>query len=238
MNRFSLYSSVSPWFILFCILIGAIYSYILYSKKNPVWNNRTNIFLASARFILVSILVYLLFAPVIRYFENSKEKPLVLIQIDNSESLAYSSDSLERIDWFKRIQSITNELLANGVETSIYTYKGNQDLDSVKFNYPVSDVNMLMQKPKQDISGRNVSASILISDGIYNAGMDPSITPSTSPVFTIGIGDTTEKKDIQLKSVLYNKISYKGNEFPLLAELAQTGFNNKEVTVQLKQRGN
>ena len=237
MNRFSLYSSVSPWFILLCLLIGAFYAYILYSKRKPLWSNRTNLFLGSLRFILVSLLVYLLFGPVIRYFENSSDKPLVLIHIDNSESLKYSSDSLKRRDWIRTIHTLTEDLGKEGIETAIYTFNGKQHSEKINFHYPITDLNILLQKPKQEVSGRNISASILVSDGIYNAGMDPSITPSSIPVFTIGIGDTSTKRDIQLKSALYNKISYKGNQFPILAEIAQTGFNNKAVTIQLKQKG-
>ncbi|HSY60346.1 MAG TPA: hypothetical protein VK796_00665, partial [Cytophaga sp.] len=237
MNGISLYASSSPWFILLCLAIGATYGYILYSKKQTLWSKRTNYILAALRVVLVGVLVYLLFGPVIRYFENSKEKPTVLVHIDNSSSLKLISDSTQRLQWITAAEKITAALKEDGIETSVYSFNGKDDLTKIAFNYPSSNLNLLIQEPKQEESGKNIAASILLSDGIYNVGMNPSITPSSAPIYTIGIGDTTDKKDVRLISAIHNKLAFKGNEFPILAELAQKGYSGTTATVQLKQKG-
>jgi hypothetical protein len=237
MNGISLYASSSPWFILLCLAIGATYGYILYSKKQTLWNKRTNYILAALRIVLVSILVYLLFGPVIRYFENSKEKPTVLVHIDNSSSLKLISDSTQRLQWIAAAEKITTALREEGIESSVYSFNGKDDLTKIAFNYPSSNLNLLIQEPKQEEGGKNIAASILLSDGIYNVGMNPGITPSSAPIYTIGIGDTTDKKDVRLISAIHNKLAFKGNEFPILAELAQKGYAGTTATVQLKQKG-
>jgi len=237
MNGISLYASSSPWFILLCLAIGATYAYILYSIKNPLWNKRTNYLLAALRFVLVSILVYLLFGPVIRYFENTKEQPTILLHVDNSSSLKLVSDSTERLKWISAINKISDELNKDGIETSIYSFNGKEDANKLQFNYPSSNLNNLLQEPKQEESGRNISASILLSDGIYNVGMNPSITPSSAPIFTLGVGDTSDQKDIRLIAAIHNKLAFKGNEFPIVAEIAHKGFVGKTATVQLKKAG-
>ena len=238
MNGISLYASSSPWFILLCIAIGATYGYILYSKKQTLWSKRTNYILAALRIVLVSILVYLLFGPVIRYFENSKEKPTIIVHIDNSSSLKLISDSTQRLQWIETVEKITSALQAEGIETTVHSFTGKEELNSIAFNYPSSNLNQLIQEPKQEESGKNIAASILLSDGIYNVGMNPSITPSAAPIYTIGIGDTTDKKDVRLVSAIHNKLAFKGNEFPILAELAQKGYAGTTATVHLKQKGN
>ena len=237
MNGISLYASSSPWFILLCLAIGVAYAYILYSVKNSLWNKRTNYLLAGLRFALVSILVYLLFGPVIRYFENSKEQPTILLHVDNSSSLKLVSDSTERLKWINAIDKITKELNKDGIETSLYSFNGKEDLNKLQFNYSSSNLNKLLQEPKQEESGRNISASILLSDGIYNVGMNPGITPSSAPIFTLGVSDTSDQKDIRLIAAIHNKLAFKGNEFPIVAEIAHTGFANKTATVQLKKAG-
>jgi len=237
MNGISLYASSSPWFILLCLAIGATYAYILYSIKNPLWNKRTNYLLAALRFVLVSILVYLLFGPVIRYFENTKEQPTILLHVDNSSSLKLVSDSTERLKWLSAINKITDELNKDGIETSIYSFNGKEVADKLQFNYTSSNLNKLLQEPKQEESGRNISASILLSDGIYNVGMNPGITPSSAPIFTLGVGDTSDQKDIRLIAAIHNKLAFKGNEFPIVAEIAHKGFTSKTATVQLKKAG-
>jgi len=237
MNGISLYASSSPWFILLCIAIGAAYAYILYSKVQTLWSKRTNYALAALRFVLATILVYLLFGPVIRYFENTKEKPNILIHVDNSSSVKLVSDSAQRQQWISALEKVNKELNNEGIETTVYSFKGKEDLDKIAFDFPSSNLNNLLQLPKQEESGRNISASILLSDGIYNVGMNPGITPSAAPIFTLGIGDTSDQKDIRLLSAIHNKLAFKGNEFPIIAEIAQKGFSNTTATIQLKQKG-
>ncbi len=183
------------------------------------------------------MLVYLLFGPVIRYFENTKEKPTVLIHIDNSSSLTLTSDSTQRLAWLTTIDKIKQALKEEGIETSVYSFSGKQTNEPITFTHPSSNLNTLLQEPKQEESGRNIAASILLSDGIYNLGMDPSITPSTAPVFTIGVGDTSDQKDVRLVTAIHNKLAFKGNDFPIVAEIAQKGFSNTTATVQLKHNG-
>ena len=154
MNGISLYASSSPWFILLCLAIGATYGYVLYSKKQTLLSKRTNYILAALRVVLVSILVYLLFGPVIRYFENSKEKPTVIVHIDNSSSLKLISDSTQRLEWIAAAKKITDALQAEGIETSVHTFNGKAELNTIAFNYPSSNLNLLLQEPKQEESGK------------------------------------------------------------------------------------
>lgn len=237
MNGISLYASSSPWFIFLCIAIGMIYGYILYSIPTTLWTKRTNYILATLRILLVSVLVYLLFGPVIRYFENNSEKPKIILHVDNSTSLKLISDSSQRQQWIATLDKITNALHSEGIETATYTFNGATTLDKLTFDHSSSNLHQLLIEPKQEESGKNIVASILLSDGIYNVGMDPSINPSSMPIYTIGIGDTIDKKDIRLLSAIHNKLAFKGNDFPILVELAQKGYNGFAATVQLKQKG-
>ncbi len=237
MNGFSLYASSSSWFILLCIAIGLSYGYLLYSKVQTLWSKQINYTLAALRVVLVTILVYLLFGPVIRYYENSKEKPTILIHVDNSASLKLISDSTQRLQWISTLEKISSELNAEGIDTRFHSFNGAEALNNITFNHLTSNLNSLLQEPKQEESGKNIVASILLSDGIYNLGMNPSIPPSATAIYTIGIGDTSDQKDVRLLSAIHNKLAFKGNEFPIIAEIAQKGFSNASATVQLKQKG-
>ena len=63
----------------------------------------------------------------------------------------------------------------------------------------------------------NVVANIIASDGIYNSGSNPlySNYPFNAPLYTLCLGDTITKKDLELTSVSYNEIAYLGNSFPI-----------------------
>jgi hypothetical protein len=87
MTRTELLTQSSPWFILLCLLVGAAYSYLLYSKE-PVWGPNINKSLAVLRFIIVSFLCFLILSPIVKQVKNFIEKPILVVAIDNSESLA------------------------------------------------------------------------------------------------------------------------------------------------------
>ena len=60
-------------------------------------------------------------------------------------------------------------------------------------------------------------ANVIASDGIYNSGSNPLYAnyPFNAPLYTICLGDTIAKKDLELTSVSYNEIAYLGNSFPI-----------------------
>jgi hypothetical protein len=78
---------------------------------------------------------------------------------------------------------------------------------------------------------------ILISDGIYNLGSSPIYSNFGFPVYSIGIGDTTEKEDIILKYLNHNKIVYQGNRFVIQAEIYNKGYRGNSLSVDIRNKG-
>ena len=85
--------------------------------------------------------------------------------------------------------------------------------------------------------GKAIAGVVLVSDGIYNSGLSPLYTAYSFPVYTIGIGDTAQRQDIAIKDLVYNKIAYQGNQFPIRAEILVKGFPNQNITVSLIKSG-
>ena len=81
--------SSPAWYVLICILIGALYSYVFY-RKEKLFNEVNKVVLytmAFLRFITVCILTFLLLEPLIEIENQIIEKPVLVIAHDNSESL-------------------------------------------------------------------------------------------------------------------------------------------------------
>ncbi|UII22868.1 hypothetical protein [Fulvivirga ligni] len=78
---------------------------------------------------------------------------------------------------------------------------------------------------------------MLISDGIYNQGISPTFSDYNFQIYTIGVGDTVPKSDISISTLQYNKISYQGNQFPLVVQIDQKNFDNREVNVSVERNG-
>ena len=239
MNRFKLITQLSPWFILLCLGIAFAYAFFLYRKKSP-WNVLINRVLFAFRFVLVFLLCFLLTGPLVKYFKNFIEKPAIVFAIDNSESLKFDNDSASLIQLKEGLSALAKEVEKGEAKTEVYAfdkvYKP-EDIKGLGFNYPTSNLSRLLDDIQSNYENKNLSAVVLVSDGIYNLGRDPLIGNYNFKIYTIGTGDTIPKKDINLKTVTYNKITYSGNQFPMLAEVYHKGFGGKTIPVYLKENG-
>ena len=65
-----------PWYhIVFCLLAGAAYAGILYYVGHRMFGKGVNALLAILRFVAVSIIAFLLLAPVSRQTVNERQQP-------------------------------------------------------------------------------------------------------------------------------------------------------------------
>lgn len=226
--------SAHPLWILACLVAGALYAYVLYSKKHK-WSTSANYALAGCRFILATAIFLLLLQPYIRHITSTEEAPLAILAVDNSKSIAYAMDDDNfTADYRAKINTLNKRLQHEGYETVIHTFDGPvNDIDDIDLTHELSDINSLLGNTKKSYEGRNVAGTILFSDGIYNRGISPERSKQPHPVLTVGVGDTTVKADIVLQHISANDLAYAGNKFPLVAEIQHTALHNKNTTVEL-----
>ncbi len=231
----------SPWLVIPCLVVGALYAMLLYIKskrfKNSIWGKRVNYTLSALRFFLVSLLCLLLVGPFIKQIKNTLEKPVVVFAIDNSASIAAIADSSALHQLKSSVREIGEEIQEKGYLLDYRSFESPEALDSIDFDFVSSDINGLLREIISDYEGRNLSSVVLFSDGIYNRGISPTYNPYRFTINTIGLGDTVPKQDINVKTLYYNKIAYQGNKFPLVAEIANTGFEGQTVEVTVNNQG-
>ncbi|WP_259015741.1 vWA domain-containing protein [Emticicia fluvialis] len=228
----------SPWFILLCLLAGGIYSFLLYQKKSN-FTTLQNRLLAVARGILVALLAFLLVNPLLRSNKTSIEKPTVVLAVDNSASMAKGGE--EKINALKdNLQKLIKAIESKGNNVEIKTLSEtelNGDINSLKFNEKTTDLSGLLAGIKNNYEGRNLTDVILVSDGIANSGVSPTYGKYNFNVHTIGLGDTTLRRDVKLNAIYANRIAYLGNKFPVQAEISSYGYTGKTTSVLLKHGG-
>jgi len=222
------------WFIIFCLIAGVAYAWLLYQPV-PSWSKKLNYALAFLRGLTVSFICFLLLSPLVRKTETTVDKAKVVFAVDNSESVkSYATAQL------KNVTAAAQELTAAGFEVSIQTLDKsvkNNDADSILFNEKKTDLSGLLQTVKSNFEGRNLTDVVLLSDGIVNQGISPAFGRYPFKVSTIAIGDTVPDLDISIKDVVSNRVAYLGNEFPIRAELVANGLAGKSTTISLKQNG-
>ncbi len=223
----------SPWWILLCLLVGGIYAFLLYQPQSS-WSKTANLALAGLRFIVVSTLCLLLLNLVLRQTEISIEKKTVVLALDNSASVGKQGENL-----LTGLKKLSEALEDKGYAVALQTFRETpvSTLDSVKFVQKSTDLSSLLGNVKTNFEGRNVTDVILLSDGIVNRGASPTFSTYSFPVHALAVGDTTPKRDVNLKSLSANQIAYLGNQFPLQADIVADGYAGKAATVVLRKGG-
>ncbi|GAB2535315.1 VWA domain-containing protein [Spirosoma aerophilum] len=243
----------SPWWILVCLLVGAVYAFAMYQPlprfagsgtASSGFDKRTTYGLAALRFVVVSFLAFLLLNPLIRSLRTLTEKPKVVLAIDNSESVA-AAGRPQLTSALASLQTLKQQLTDKGLDVSIHTFggastddpDGTTDLTQIPFTRRTTDLSGLLSGIRSDYEGRNLTDVVLVSDGIFNQGLSPTFGQYPFAVQSIGLGDTIAKKDIQLRGIIANRIAYLGNQFPVKAEIVSNGFQGRSATVVLRQNG-
>lgn len=223
----------SPGFVLLCLVAGVGYAWLLYTSKHP-WSVTLNRALFVVRAVVVSVLAFFLLGPIIRYAQNTYEKPVFVLLQDNSLSVKESTDSLVLTQLGTRVTELQSALTDKGYEAVTLNLSG-EGFDK-SFGATSTNVHEALRTIANRYEGRNVAGALLVSDGIYNTGLSPAYGNYSFPVHTIGVGDTTPRADLMIKNLIYNKVAYQGNKFPLRVEVAVKGFSSEEVQVSLRYK--
>ncbi len=225
----------SPAFILLCLAISAGYAFLLYRSKHP-WTKTVNQILFASRATLVFLLTFLLLGPIIKQINNIFEKPVFVVLQDNSISVKETTDSISLKTLNASVGTLKKSLSENGYDVAHKSLSDN-DAQQILFTAPTSDIQGALRKIANQYEGKSIGGVLLVSDGIYNSGLSPLYANYNFPVYTVGVGDTTERQDIVLKNLVYNKIAYRGNKFPLRAEILVKGYPNQNISISLVHAG-
>jgi hypothetical protein len=237
LSRLSLLFESPPWLIGVGVILGVAYAAILYYRTKAPWSKNTNYILAGIRFLMVTQLTLLLFGPLIRQIKNTSEAPSVVLAIDNSQSIAEIEDSTNLGKIQSDLVALRQAFEDQGYLTEIRTLDGPAVQTEISFNANSSNLNEMLRGIQNDYESRNLSHVLLFSDGLYNLGSNPAFHPYNFNIQTVGLGDTTRRPDLNLNALLFNKIAYQGNNFPMIAELFSYNMAGKMVTVQVEKGG-
>ena len=207
------------WYILLCILLGLVVAGLLYYKnRHDGFPLLLRSFLAAMRFVVVSLLAFLLMGPLVERYARQVEDPLLIFVQDNSESLVLGPDSLFYLSTYKTQRQEFMQQASREFDTRHYVF-GEDFRLAVSLDYTdrLTDMAAVFRGLEARYSNRNVGAVVLASDGIYNRGLNPLYVASGKPypVYTLALGDTTVHRDVLINRISHNRITYLGNIFPV-----------------------
>ncbi len=224
---------VSGWWALAGILLGLAYAWALY--RQPVQLSRVyRYLLALVRALLVSLIVILLLAPLIRSVTYQSQKPLILVAQDNSASISSFKSAGFNAQQFVQNLSALQRQLGSDYQVQYFNFdKGLHSGLSSRFSGKQTDIASALQQLNERYINQNTGAIVLATDGLYNTGAEPEPAAQKikTAVYTIALGDTATRRDLLIGNVSYNKTAYLGNDFIL--EVLAEGYQSKGETLRL-----
>lgn len=220
-------------YLFLALLLIAAYSYYVYRYTIPQIDKYKKILLTSLRVLALLILCLILFEPILNLSRKLILEPNNLVFIDNSRSIKID-DGTERASTIKQILNDFSGSASAG-NLSFYEF-GNSvrsisvdSLDYVNFSDGATDIQGIFNYTKN--SDKNIASVTLISDGVITSGANPYYDAVNIgiPVFTIGIGDTTQRKDVELKKVLHNDFIYTETPTNIIATISNNRFAGETV---------
>ncbi|NRA11241.1 MAG: hypothetical protein HRT57_04720 [Crocinitomicaceae bacterium] len=236
-----IFSDIALWWLIPWVLISVLLSIWYYRKQKQIegaakWKKGVLIPLRSSVLILLGILLY---GILLETTESKTEKPIFITLIDNSSSMLNYSDSgtvKSNIDSFqKQLESKYGKRF----DFKTYVVDGKlKDDDNYDFKGTVTNLNIGFDHIYNQFFNRNVGGICFVSDGNYNKGNSPKYIAekiSLTPIFSVGVGDTTQKRDQLIRNVAANDIAFFKNKFPIEVDIEANKMGASSCELELYQ---
>lgn len=227
--------SFSPVLFFTALAVLAGYAIYVYRYTVPQVSAAKKTLLVSLRTLALLLLLFIIFEPILTLAKKNIIEPVNLFFVDNSRSINIEdgTNRKENINNFiNEIESSLKnsfQLFAFGNETEEVSF------DSVEFINFESGVTNFSKIFSSIDKGRNISSITIISDGVITEGANPLFTAEklNIPVYTVGVGDTTKKRDIEVANVLFNEFIYVETPTTIQAAVLNNGFAGTNISAKL-----
>ena len=230
------------WFLILCALAGLAVALLLYFRERTfaeqpralVWG------MGLLRWLGYSLLAALLLSPLLRYLQTDRQEPVVVLAQDVSESVA---SELDTTAYAAQWAALREELSAK-YQVVNYTFGASVKADGeISFRDKRTNLDAVLTEISDVYGSQNLGAVVLATDGIYNEGTNPAYRnfQLKAPVYTIGLGDTTQRRDLLIRRVFHNKIAYLDDRFSIQVDVSArnaAGTNTRLSVSRVGEGGN
>lgn len=243
MKGLEIISDIPMWTLSVWALVALAASLFYYRKKSWVkdiqsWKRYLLIGLRTTGLFLLGIL---LLGILVKGTEKRVDLPMLITLVDDSQSMLNYADSNEvskgSIDFLNAIDSELNTKFNNltfGLNGEV------KNIDSLSFEVSSTNLGGALERVYNNYYGRNIGAIILLSDGNFNSGTTPLLVAEKFkrvPIYTLSVGDTVQKVDHMVKSIVNNEIAFLNNRFPVEVSIEGNKTGNLPFEVQLSKDG-
>jgi uncharacterized membrane protein len=217
-------------------------------RSRVEWRQRA--VLGVLRLAALAIILFCIFRPVLVVKAAVAQQNVVGVLIDDSRSMQLSDENGTRADLIRRtfgnpdspiMKALSDRFLVRTFRFSSSTSRVTSPAD-LTFSGTQTRVANAIESARQELAGLPVSGLVLVTDGAdtTNGTVTDALLASKAeslPVFTVGVGQESLPKDIQVGRVSVPRTALKGTSLLVDAVLTQTGYAGQTVTLDVEDNG-
>lgn len=105
----------------------------------------------------------------------------------------------------------------------------------------VTNLGLAVRGAVESVSGSPIAAVILLTDGGFNSGEDPSIVArflkqKDIPLYAVGIGDPADPINVRVADVTGPRSTFKNDPFSITVEVDAEGVAGETISIELLER--
>ncbi len=236
-SSFSVQLNYSFLFLLLGVILIAAITYYYYKYTIPAIDTKIKIILFILRFTALSLILLLIFEPLIHINLKNEIKPKNLFFFDNSSSIA-AKDSAKTKEYLENLFIQIKDKIKGDFE--VFTFgKDITKISEPKFNFNESTTNFEKIFNYVANKNENIATINIISDGIITDGVNPiskAVQLGTN-VNIIALGDTTKTKEVFVSNIITGEYLYTNTKSNIEILVKNNFLENKIATVQLFEDG-
>jgi len=188
------FQNLNPWILLFFGIFTVILFLIL--RRSDRIAERWQRILLLIRFLILLLILVIIVKPILKWTSIRQLNPEIKVFVDQSASML-KHENIARDSVITLVDPLQAEFQKRGFEVAIYSFSSDLadnpvSIRELRFNQNGTDLSKVLSKGIRQSGNNNVSAGILITDGVFTQGEDPILMDIQSdfPVYPIGIGDS------------------------------------------------
>lgn len=245
MNTYNFGISGEWWLLMLGILIGLFIAIFVYKRTLPPISSKRKAWLIAFRTTALALLIFILFEPLITRISATEEAPKVYVLLDNSISTGIKDAKGDRSSLFQQSIENTNFISLDKEQLSINLFSesltelGEFNPDTINHSGQISNISNAIRQTINNSKESNIQAALLITDGSFNEGDNPIYAADdfAKPIFIVGIGDTTQPKDVSVQFILTNEIAYLDNPIPVNVNIKKSIYSEGIIKVSFFDNG-
>lgn len=233
--------NIATILVILLVVVACGISFYFYRTTLPPVPPFKRRVLTALRSTGLSLVLILLFEPLLRMITTTAQPPTLAVLVDASKSMTIKDRIGDRAEILRALLQRPELRPSGNVALRYYTFGGKlgaataEPPDSLPLVEEATDISSALKSLGDEKDGVNIRAALLLTDGSYNLGQNPVHEAERLglPLFSIGIGDSSEQKDVLITKVSTNDLVYNETEVPVDITVKSSGFKGERVEVTL-----